>query len=102
MFHKKIELIVMYLNRLLENTSLHLGERFVYLCDQCYIKLQFFSGDPGDQLTQEVKVSLLGTGLGINHTLVENGSCFIPGVFIDARLPEMGGPLVSFVIQCSI
>jgi hypothetical protein len=71
MFLDKLELISMYIDRQLQGIDTFPRQRYIFLRDQAFFKIQFFAGDrAGDlcqMLTQEIKI-VEGLGIMISHT----------------------------------
>ena len=71
-FLDKLSAIAMYIDRHLEKNDLSLIQRYVFLRDQAFFKLQYFggdrAGDMGQMLTQEVTSLPDGKGFLIVHT----------------------------------
>ena len=72
MFLSKLRVIAAYIDRELGRNDLTLRDRFVLVRDQAFFKLQFFSGDRANDisniLSHDVKILHDGTGFVFRHT----------------------------------
>ena len=73
LFLDKLRSISVYIDDLLKRSDLKISDRYLYLRDQAFFKVQYFSGDRDNDLglclAQEVKKFPKGDGLIFSHTV---------------------------------